>query len=134
MSLSIDSLLGVHQPALMLRSRRMELLASNLSNADTPNYKARDIDFRAALAQAKAGQASAKHMVVTNSGHIQPGGNPFMGGDPMYRTPLQSAIDGNTVDSQLEKAQFMENAVGYQASLRFLTSKFQGIKKALKGE
>lgn len=133
MSLSLDSLLGVHQPALLLRSRRMEMLASNLANADTPNYKARDIDFRAALAQAKAGQASARSMVTTHANHIQPGGNPFLGGEPMYRNPMTPSIDGNTVDSQIEKAAFMENAIGYQASLHFLTSKFKGIKNAIKG-
>lgn len=133
MSLSLDNLLGIHQPAMMLRSRRMELLASNLANADTPNYKARDIDFQAALRQAKAGMASAKSMVTTHVNHIQPGGSPFLGGEPMYRNPMSPSIDGNTVDSQTEKSAFMENAVGYQASLHFLTSKFKGIKNAIKG-
>lgn len=130
MSLSFDKALGIHADALQLRSRRLELLASNLANADTPNYKARDIDFRAALSQAQGGGLG---LMRTHASHlpVQGGG---IGGEPLYRIPNQPSLDGNTVDAQLEKAAFSENAVQYQASLDFLNSRFRGLRTALKGE
>jgi flagellar basal-body rod protein FlgB len=130
MSLSFDKALGIHADALQLRSRRLELLASNLANADTPNYKARDIDFRAALSQAQGGDVG---LMRTHASHLpmQGGG---VGGEPLYRIPNQPSLDGNTVDAQLEQAAFSENAVQYQASLDFLNSRFRGLRTALKGE
>ncbi|OOG27232.1 flagellar basal body rod protein FlgB [Thioalkalivibrio denitrificans] len=131
MSLSFDKALGVHADALQVRSRRLELLASNLANADTPGYKARDIDFRAALNQA-AGQGGVQ-MVRTHASHL-PAENSGPGGEALYRVPNQPSLDGNTVDGQLEQAAFSENAVQYQASLDFLNSRFRGLKAALRGE
>jgi flagellar basal-body rod protein FlgB len=114
---SIDRYLGVHPQALLLESRRTELLAANLANADTPNYKARDIDFKAALASA----ASA---------------TPGAAGDPavLYRVPLAPSLDGNTVDSQLEQAAFAENSVRYQATLTLLNSKLRSLMTAITGQ
>jgi flagellar basal-body rod protein FlgB len=131
MSLSFDKALGVHADALRVRSRRLELLASNMANADTPNYKARDIDFRAALSQA-SGQGGVG-LARTHATHlpVQGGG---VGGEPLYRVPNQPSLDGNTVDPQLEQAAFSENAVQYQASLDFLNARFRGLRTALKGE
>jgi flagellar basal-body rod protein FlgB len=132
MPLSIDSYLGSLPQALQLRSRRTELLASNLANVDTPNYKARDIDFRAALSKAHHGQLSLK---TTQSGHIQDAATTNMGGVPVqFRVPTQPSLDGNTVVAETEKAQFSENAVNYQATLHFLSGKFRSIKSTLKGE
>jgi len=129
MPISFDSALGIHAKALPLRARRAEMLASNIANADTPGYKARDIDFRAALNQAQ----SASRLQTTHPNHIATAGS---GGNPetLYRVPSQSSLDGNTVDAQLEKAAFAENALRYQASLSFLDGKFKGLKAALKGE
>ncbi len=128
-----DRALGIHPQALEVASRRLELLASNIANADTPNYKARDIDFRAALTQA-ASERGAAALTVTQPGHI--GNTAGAGGTatPLYRMPNHAALDGNTVDSQLENAAFAENAVRYQASLDFVNSKLRGLRSAIKGE
>jgi flagellar basal-body rod protein FlgB len=134
MSITFDSALGIHQEALRIRSQRAEMLASNLANVDTPNYKAQDIDFQTALKMASGDHSSAA-IQTTNSKHISSvsGGNPFAPA-VQYRASMQDSLDGNTVDEQIEQSQFMENAVQYQASLSFLEGKFNGIRKALKGE
>jgi len=122
MTISIDSALGIHANALRLRERRTELLANNLANADTPGFKARDLDFRAVLTQQGAGMALAS----TDPGHIR---------DPApYRVPTQSSLDGNTVDPHLEKAAFAENTVRYQATLMLLKAKISGLTTAIRGE
>ncbi|MFO8003286.1 flagellar basal body rod protein FlgB [Thioalkalivibrio sp.] len=130
MSISFDKALGIHAEALQVRSRRLELLAANLANADTPNFKARDIDFRAALNDAGHGQAL--RMSRTNAGHLSSGAA-GAGPEAMYRVPTQPSLDGNTVDPQLEKAAFSENAIQYQASLDFLNARFRGLRTALRG-
>lgn len=130
MPLSIDRHIGIHAQALELRSRRMELLAGNLANADTPGYKARDIDFSSALKQALAETGALR---LTHDRHLPPQGA-GVDAEPLYRVPLQPSLDGNTVDSHLEQAAFGENAVRYQASLDFLGNKLAGLRKALRGE
>lgn len=131
MPISFDSALGIHDQALAIRSRRAELLASNIANVDTPGYKARDIDFKSVLADANTQTQHGNRLNVTQAGHIQTAsGN----AETLYRVPNQSSLDGNTVDAQLEKAAFAENALRYQASLNFLDSKFKGLMLALKGE
>lgn len=137
MAINFDSALGVHADALKVRSQRAELLAANLANTDTPNFKARDIDFRQALSSAMDNSASAQRMQTTHQNHI-----PFTGGagstglmaPVQYRIAMQDSLDGNTVDEQVEQSQFMQNAVQYQASLEFLGGKFSSLTKALKGE
>jgi flagellar basal-body rod protein FlgB len=134
MPTKLDSYLGVHAPALKLRSQRTEVLAANLANADTPNYRARDIDFRSALAQAGAPGAGV-HLATTKTGHIGTGGiNGSVAPELKYRVPLAPALDGNTVDTQLEQAAFAENSVRYQATLQFLSSKFRGLMTAITGQ
>lgn len=132
--MNIDKYLGVHAQALPLRSQRTEVLAANLANADTPGYRARDIDFKSALAAAGSPNAPVR-MMTTASGHI---GGASIGGAPSpelkYRTPLAPALDGNTVDAQLEQAAFAENSVRYQATLHFLSSKFRGLLTAITGQ
>lgn len=131
MPLSIDAQLGIHADALRVRARRTELLASNIANADTPNYKARDLDFRAALEQARGAQSSA--LRTTHASHIS---TAALGGalEVGYRVPYQASLDGNTVDSQQEQAAFAENSVRYQATLTFLNAKVNSLRGALKGE
>lgn len=125
----IDRAFGVHAEALQLRARRGELLASNLANADTPHYKARDIDFRDALSSAQAATA----LSTTHAGHM-----PMQGGgssaQTMYTVPSHASLDGNTVDTQIEQMKFAENAVRYRTSLRFLSGKISGLMTAIKGE
>jgi flagellar basal-body rod protein FlgB len=135
MPMNIDQYVGVHAAALDLRARRGELIATNLANADTPGYQARDIDFRQAMARASGDATTGVTLTTTQPGHI--GGahaadaatNP----DLKYRTPLAPSLDGNTVDTQIEQAAFAENAVRYQATLTFLNSKFRGLLTAILG-
>ena len=133
MSSITDRALGIHPQALQVASRRMELLASNIANADTPGYKARDLDFRAALAQA-AGEQGADRVRTTHPGHLQTGGGQGDTGPALYRVPSHASLDGNTVDSQQEHATFAENAIRYQASLDFINSRVSSLRKAIKGE
>lgn len=135
MANSIDSFLGIHAQALTLESRRAQLLAANLANADTPNFKARDLDFKTALANAGAPASGSLPLRVTQSAH-QAAGATAAGTDATlrYRIPLAPALDGNTVDPQLEQAAFAENAVRYQATLTFLNSRLRGLLTAITGQ
>jgi len=136
MSINFDSALGVHADALLLRGKRAEVLANNIANADTPNYKARDFDF-AAMLDKQLGNSSEMgqvKMAATQSGHMSGFVNPDMAADLLFRTPLQPSIDGNTVEVQEEMAAYTDNALRYQASFRFLNDKFNGLKNAIKGE
>jgi flagellar basal-body rod protein FlgB len=136
MPLNLDQYVSVHSTALDVRARRGELIANNLANADTPGYQARDIDFRQAMARA-AGEAptSGVTLSTTNAGHIggKASANASAAPDLKYRIPLAPALDGNTVDAQVEQANFAENAVRYQATLTFLNSKFRGLLTAILG-
>lgn len=136
MATNLNTYLGIHPAALKLRSQRTEMLANNLANADTPNFKARDIDFRSALATAGGKSASAPlSMAATSKAHIATGvGGADTHPHQMYRTPLAPSLDGNTVDAQLEQAAFAENAVRYQASLQFLNGKFRSLLTAITGQ
>ena len=135
MPMNIDHYVGVHAAALDVRAKRGELIANNLANADTPGYQARDIDFRQAMARAAGDKTSGTTLTTTQAGHI--GGaasaNAATNPDLKYRTPLAPALDGNTVDAQIEQASFAENAVRYQATLTFLGSKFRGLLTAITG-
>ena len=137
MATNLDTYLGIHPAALKLRSQRTEMLANNLANADTPNFKARDIDFRAALAEAGGKSATGAPLptAATSKAHIAVGADgPTAHPHQMYRTPLAPSLDGNTVDAQLEQAAFAENAVRYQASLQFLSGKFRSLLTAITGQ
>lgn len=134
MALDLDKHLGISQAALALRARRTELLATNLANADTPNYKARDVDFRQALAA--AGRPGARlPMQATQVAHIASTSAAAAPGEHLqYRVPLAPSLDGNTVDAQLEQAAFAENAVRYQATLTFLNARFRSLMTAITGQ
>jgi len=132
MPFSFDSYLSVHQPALHLRAKRAQVLASNLANVDTPNYKARDIDFQAALKAVRGGQ-TAGMLRGTHANHIQP--QSFISGyELQYRNPYQPSLDGNTVEHQVEMAAYSDNAMRYLANLRFLSGKFNTLRTAIKGQ
>lgn len=132
MAISFDKALGVHEHALEARVKRAEVLANNLANADTPGYKARDIDFRTMMQQAQQSVAGFE-MAKTDEAHMDTSTGGF-DSELLYRTPHQPSVDGNTVDAQQEQTRFMRNAMDYQASFQFLSSKFSGLTKALKGE
>ncbi|NJC34761.1 flagellar basal-body rod protein FlgB [Sphingomonas jejuensis] len=114
-----DDLFGVHGRALALRGQRLGMLASNIANAATPGYKARDIDFQAALAAAEG-----------------PGGSVDAAGTSAtkFRVPLQPSLDGNTVELATEQTAFAENAVAYQTTLSFLNGRISTLTRALRGE
>lgn len=133
MTISFDKALGIHESALKVRGERASVLANNLANVDTPNFKARDLDFKAALNQAQQGKSSGFAVEVTQQKHF--GGMGFEE-DPTvkYRVPNQPSIDGNTVEDQIEHAEYMKNALALQASFQFLNSKFKGLTSAIRGE
>ena len=136
MAISFDQALGIDEQALKLRTRRAEVLANNLANADTPGFKARDIDFRAVLQQ-QLGQTESSRQgleaVKTDKGHMSistAGAN----GELMYRNPSQPSIDGNTVESQTEIVEYTKNALDFQASFLILNNRLKGLVGAIKGE
>lgn len=113
-----QDLFGIHGKALELRSQRMGLIASNIANAGTPGYKAKDIDFAAAMRAADNGMNVDKAANAATQ----------------YRVPLMPSMDGNTVELQSEQLSFSENAVGYSATLDFIRGRVDTVKRALRGE
>jgi len=133
--INFDKALGSHEKALLFQSRRTAILASNIANADTPGYKARDIDFNQALKQENADTISSTSLKTTHPRHIGNSDSDTLSGVEMkYRTPSQPTLDGNTVELQKEQAAFAENAVRYQATLKFLGGRFRGLRAAIRGE
>ncbi|MGH8229384.1 MAG: flagellar basal body rod protein FlgB [Steroidobacteraceae bacterium] len=140
MSLGLDAYLGIQPQALELQSRRMQVIADNLANVDTPNYKARDIDFRAALAAASGGPDAPVTLETTSPLDIGAAGAAGgasgatgLGTDLKYRVPLAPSLDGNTVDSALEDAAFAKTSVRYQATLTFLSTSLRNLMTAITG-
>lgn len=132
MAITLDNILGIHQRALGLRAERAELLSGNIANADTPGYKARDIDFQQALQQAQSAQETIG-LNQTHQRHIAADGEPSFD-QLQYRIPSQPSIDGNTVDSQIEKAEFTKNSLAFNASFTFLNGRIVGMRSAIRGE
>jgi flagellar basal-body rod protein FlgB len=131
MAIGFDKALGAHQHTMLIRSQRAELLASNIANADTPGYKAKDIDFAQAFKAATSSQQRGNLMQRTDVNHMR-GGSQLNNGVELFRNPNQTDTgDGNSVDIQVERNLYVQNALEYQASLQFLTGKFKGLKKAL---
>ncbi|MGD9602595.1 MAG: flagellar basal body rod protein FlgB [Gammaproteobacteria bacterium] len=127
---NLDQAIGIHAQTAILRAKRAEILAANLANADTPHYKARDLDFSALLSDELGGTALNR----TNGQHLAAGEQDIGGAELLYRVPAQASLDQNTVDVQAERAAFLDNAVRYQASLRFLESKLTGLLNAFRGD
>ena len=121
------------QDALNLRAYRQQLLASNIANADTPNYKAQDIDFAKELQRAQGMQAGRLAMNATSSGHLQAAGG-ALGTQALYRNPMQPSIDGNTVEMDVERGQFTENAIHYQFLVDAMRGHFKEMISAVRGD
>lgn len=134
MSLSFDRALGIHEQALAFRGERASVLANNIANADTPNFKARDLDFASVLEAQQSGEQRSVQMARTHARHLQVENLIDQAAGLRYRTPSQPSIDGNTVEVQAEQARYTENAVDFQASFTFLNSKFKGLMTALRGD
>ena len=133
--------LNYHADALKLRAERQRVLAANIANADTPNYKAVDFDFKTALQNASSGLASnaatAAGRSKTDARHLDTGSGSTLslpGIDLKYRTPNQLSIDGNSVEMDTERASFADNAVRYEASLRFLNGQIKALTLAIQGQ
>lgn len=127
---SLQQNLSVYSQAMNLRTQRHQVLASNIANADTPNYKARDLDFEKAMQNAMAGRATGGlSMNTTSRGHLAGGGSGAA--SLQFRTTTQSAVDGNTVDMDVERTQIAENALQYQIVTQLISDKFKGIRSAL---
>lgn len=114
--ISLDDALGIHPTMLQFRTERTSVLASNIANVDTPNYKAKDVTFNAVMSEIGG----------VSSTRIQT--------DTMYRIPVQRSRDGNTVELQSEQARFAQNSMEYHQSLQFLKSKVSGLKRAIEGQ
>ena len=121
--------LGFHASALQLRSRRNEMLASNIANAATPNFKARDLDFDTELKRIN----KIGNIQTTNNSHFA-SIQKRIGKDSVYRLPIHPSLDGNTVEMAVEQMQFSENVMRYQTTLSFLNNKIAGLRSAIKGE
>ncbi len=130
----IDSEFRFLQKALDLRAYRQQVLASNIANADTPNYKARDFDFAKELSRAVDGQGGKGELRTTSARHLQPKQDGRLGVDLNYRAALQPSIDGNTVDMDVERAQFTDNAIHYQFAVDRISSKVKSLLGAIQGQ
>lgn len=126
--MDLSSAFGIHERALGVKSQRMEVIARNIANADTPNYKAQDVDFKAMLKEAKT-----EYLTATNEKHFA-GITDAPDNGMRYRTPFNSSFDGNTVEMNVEQAQYGKAATDYQATLQFLQDRISGMRKALRGE
>ncbi len=135
MLLNLDNYLSVHSTSVNLRAQRASVLANNLANSDTPNFKARDISFKESLISATKSNGSNSLSVPISSSHAShlSVANPTSN-DLLYRVPTQDSLDGNTVQTDVENSVFAENSVRYETSLRFLNGKITGLLKAIKGE
>ncbi len=134
MSSRIDNMFQFNQAALNLRAARQELIASNIANADTPNYKAKDIDFASALQGAMSGNGTKLQMAGTSNSHFGgSSGETVLGAPVQYRNALQPSADGNTVDMDVERAQFADNALRYEASVKFVSDQAKDVLAALQG-
>jgi len=126
-----NNLFGIHEQALLLRGQRVGILAANLANADTPNYKSRDIDFSAALTGA---DDAPLPLLTTQPDHLALAQDGGLGADLKYRNPYQASLDGNTVETPVEQAAFAENSVRYQASLAFINQTIASLQLAINGQ
>jgi len=135
----LDAALSFHQNALRVRGQRQELIAANIANADTPNFKARDIDFKTAMQNASAGisreafattKTSPQHLDGMRSNNISQSGVP---GEPLFRPIAQGSVDGNTVDMDVERNQFADNGIRYEASLTLINAQLKQMLAAIQG-
>lgn len=138
MNSPLDAALAFHQRALDVRVQRQQLIASNIANADTPNYKARDLDFRAALDAALqpgtgGGANAAGSLARTAQGHLAGSQSAAGSGTLLYRQTVQASVDGNSVDIDVERAQFADNALRYEANLMFISGQIRSMLSAIQG-
>ena len=127
----LDSAFRFHQEALNLRARRQEVLSANIANADTPNFKARDFDFSSKLTQAVERGRGSMAMSSTSARHLAGESQAIGEAELMYRTPHQSSVDGNTVEMDVERVNFADNAMRYELNLTLISSKIKSLLAAV---
>lgn len=134
MSSRLDDALSINQTALRVRAARQELIASNIANADTPGFKARDINFASAMQAALSGTEAKLAMAATANNHLAGGdGKTVLGVPVQYRNAAQPSADGNTVDMDVELAQFADNALRYEASVKFVSDDIKRLLTVIQG-
>ncbi|MFN6994271.1 MAG: flagellar basal body rod protein FlgB [Aquincola tertiaricarbonis] len=128
--------LNFQTQALQLRSERQQMIASNIANADTPGYVAREMDFSQALRNAVGQRSSASQLTTTSAGHLPVGIGSLgpAGAEQRYAAPSQTNLDRNTVDMDRERASFVDNTLKYEASLRFINGSVRSMLDAIKGQ
>lgn len=133
MTSKLDQFTNFHHQALSLRVARQELLSSNVANADTPNYKAKDFDFSTVLSEKlSSSDVRQSGLTTTSPMHINiPQISGLSKDQIMYRVPLQPSADGNTVDMDVERTRFADNSIKYDASLTFISGQFRGLLSAI---
>jgi flagellar basal-body rod protein FlgB len=134
----LDEALSFHQNALRVRGQRQELIAANIANADTPNFKARDIDFKAAMQSAVAGINKNTFQTTKTSplhldGTTANSNTSAVSGEPLFRPIIQGSVDGNTVDMDVERNQFADNGIRYEASLTLINTQLKQMLAAIQG-
>ncbi|WP_295641786.1 flagellar basal body rod protein FlgB [uncultured Methylibium sp.] len=130
----LTNALNFQTQALVLRSERQRLIASNIANADTPGYVARDMDFASALKEATGASTPGNALSATQAGHLSPAAGARSEAGLKYATPSQTNLDRNTVDMDRERAAFADNAVHYEATLRFINGSVRTMLSAITGQ
>ncbi|CAB0151031.1 Flagellar basal body rod protein FlgB [Pseudidiomarina piscicola] len=130
----LSSALQFQQQVISLREQRQQVLTNNIANADTPNYRAKDIDFSAQLQQASMQMSAPLGVAQTHQGHQSLPGSAAQNAPVQYRVASQNSLDGNTVDMDLERAEFLKNSLRYQADIQFIDDKISGLRKAMQPE
>lgn len=135
----LDDMMRFQETALNLRAQRQQLLASNIANADTPNYKARDVDFnkalQGALAKSASGATSPNELAKTSTTHLASNTNQTIGGAPLlYSNIQQGNVDGNTVDMDVQRNQFTDNAMRYEVGITLVSAKIKAMLTAIQGQ
>lgn len=129
----LDNWVHFHSQALNVREIRQNILAANIANSDTPNYQARDIDFKTELNNALKNQSNANNIALrtTSNHHIQVSNSMTINQNLLYRIPYQASADGNTVEMDQERTAFIDNSIHYQSNLTFLSEQFKNVMSVL---
>jgi flagellar basal-body rod protein FlgB len=128
----LDNALNFHQTALNVRAARQEVLSSNVANGDTPNFKARDIDFSNVLSDALSSNTNKTGLTTTSPMHLSSSSESSIVSQALYRVPQQPSADGNTVEMDAERTRFADNSIKYDASLTFISGQIRGLMLAIR--
>ena len=128
----LDNAFTMHETSLKVRTQRLETLAKNIANSETPHFKAQDLDFKSVYKN--VANKEMRGMATTNAKHFPIDEGPSTAEALKYRIPFNASVDGNTVEISVEQAQYGKAAADYRASMMFTENTTSGIKRALRGE